>query len=146
MGVLDPTRTIYGDFGEVWMDGKWLTNFNHAEASVEVGKEEIRRSGTRWTGHKVTSLTGTGTISGYKVTTDLVEAISQVAKDRGKPFVTELVLKLDDPDSYGAYRVRLKGVQFDTIPLMNFQAGSIVEEELPFTFSGFEFLDVIHEQ
>ncbi|WP_029100217.1 phage tail tube protein [Brevibacillus thermoruber] len=143
--ALDATRVINGSFGEVWMDGRWLTNFRRAEATVEINKEEIQRSGTRWVGHKVTSLTGTGTISGYKVTTDLIEAIGQIADDRRGAFVTELILKLDDPESFGAYRVRLKGVQFDNIPLINFEAGSIVEEELPFTFSGYEFLDTINE-
>nr|WP_259544479.1 phage tail tube protein [Heyndrickxia oleronia] len=59
------------------------------------------------------------------------------------PFVTELILKLADPEAYGFERVRLKGVQFDRIDLIRFEAGSVVEQELPFTFSGMEWLDKI---
>lgn len=143
--ALDATRVINGQYGEVWQEGKWLTNVQSAEATVEINKEEILRSGTRWKGHKVTSLSGSGTIRGYKVTSDFIKLIGSVASDRGKPYVTELILKLDDPESFGAERVRLKSVQFDQIPLGTFEVGSLVEEELPFTFSGYDLLDAITE-
>jgi hypothetical protein len=139
--VLDSTRVINGTFGYVYYDGRWLTNVKSAEANVEITKEEIKRSGTRWTAHKVTGLSGSGTITGYKVTSEFVELIGQIADDKQGAFTTELILKLEDPESYGAYRVRLKGVTFDKIPLMHFEVGSIVEEELPFNFTGYELLD-----
>lgn len=141
--ALDSTRTINGSFGEVWHEGVWLTNVQSAEATVEIDKEEIKRSGTRWVGHKVTSLTGSGTISGYKITSDFIQLIGSVATDKGKPYVTSIILKLADPEAYGAERVMLKGVQFDQIPLGKFEVGSLVEEELPFTFSGYDLLDKI---
>lgn len=143
--ALDTSRVINGSYGEVWHEGKWLTNTQSAEATVEINKEEINRSGTRWVGHKVTSLTGTGTITGYKVTSDFIRLVGAVANDSSKPYVTELILKLNDPESFGAERVRLKGVQFDQIPLGNFEVGSLIEEELPFTFSGYDLLDFITE-
>ena len=141
--ALDASRAINGSFGEVWHEGVWLTNVKSAEATVEIDKEEIKRSGTRWVGHKQMSLTGSGTISGYKVTSDFIQLIGSIASDRGKPYVTSIILKLNDPESYGAERVMLKGVQFDQIPLGKFEVGSIVEEELPFTFSGYDLLDKI---
>ncbi|MGC4375805.1 phage tail tube protein [Fictibacillus sp. Mic-4] len=144
--ALDATRTINGSFGEVWHEGKWLTNVQKAEANVEIDKEEVNRSGTRWTGHKVTKLTGTGTVSGYKITSDFIQLIGSVGSDKGKPYVSELIFKLADPESFGAERVRLKGVQFDKIPLGNFEVGKLVEEELPFTFSGYDLLDKIKEK
>lgn len=145
MGVLDETRVINGQYGECWHEGEWCTNITGAEAVVDITKEEIVRSGTRWVGHKSTKLSGSGTISGYKVTSVWVERIGQIANDRASAFVTELILKLDDPEAWGAYRVRLKGVTFDTIPLLNYEVGSLVEEELPFTFTGFDLLDTFNE-
>lgn len=141
--MLDPTRTINGRYGEVHRDGKWLVNITSAEANVEFDKEEINIAGSRWKGHKITGLNGSGSMSGYKITTELIVEIAQVCEDRGKPLVTELILKLDDPESYGAYRVRLKGVTFNGLPLLSYEVGSIVEEELEFTFTGIEFLDKI---
>jgi hypothetical protein len=143
--ALDATRTINGSYGEVWHEGVWLTNVQSAEATVDVNKEEVKRSGTRWVAHKVTGLKGSGTITGYKVTSDFIKLIGSIAADRGTPYVTELILKLDDPEAFGAERIRLKGVQFDKIPLGKFEVDKIVEEELPFTFVGFDLLDEIVE-
>jgi hypothetical protein len=142
--ALDASRVMNGSFGSVFdANGKWLTNVKSAEATVEVNKEEISRAGTRWVAHKVTSLKGSGTITGYRVTTDLIEAIGQIANDRSGVYVTELRMKLDDPEAFGAYSVRLKGVTFDQIPLMKYELNSIVEEELPFTFVGYELMDKV---
>lgn len=141
--TLDATRTINGSYGEVWHEGVWLTNATNFEATVEIDKEEIKRSGTRWIGHKAMTLTGSGTITGYKVTSEFIQLIGSIASDRGKPYVTSLIAKLDDPEAWGAERVMLKGVQFDRIPLGKFEVGSIVEEELPYTFSGYDLLDKI---
>ncbi|MFP4976470.1 phage tail tube protein [Paenibacillus sp. CN-4] len=141
--MLDSTRVINGTYGYVYHNGQWLTNIKSAEANVEITKEEIKRAGSRWTAHKVTGLNGTGTISGYKVTSEFVERIGQIADDKAGTFITELILKLEDPESYGAYRVRLKGVTFDKIPLMQFELGTLVEEELPFTFTGYELMDAL---
>lgn len=143
--MLDPSRVINGQYGEVWREGRWMTNVTACEAGVEINKEEVLIAGTRWIGHKSTSLKGSGNISGYKVTSELVEAVGQIANNRGKPFVTELIVKLDDPESWGAYRIRLKAVSFDKIDLVNYEVGSIVEEEWPFTFVGFELMDTFRE-
>lgn len=140
--MLDATKTLNGSFGKMFHDGEWLTNVTSAEATVEINKEEINRAGTRWVAHKVTTLTGSGSMSGYKITSDLVKKIAQIADDRQGTFVTELIMKIDDPESNeGKSRVRLKGVQFDSIPLLSYETGSIVEEETAFTFTGFEYID-----
>ena len=140
--MLDASKTLNGSFGKMFHDGGWLTNVTSAEATVDIGKEEVRRAGTRWVGHKTTSLTGSGTMTGYKITNTLSKMIAQVADDNQGSFVTELVMKLDDPENHeGKTWVRLKGVQFDSIPILSYEVGSLVEDETPFTFSGFEYLD-----
>ena len=139
--ALDASRVFSGTFGELWHDGEWLTNVTGVEATVEIAKEDVPRAGTRWLGKKVMSLDGTGTITGYFVTTDLIERIGQIADDRNGEFITELIVALKDPDAYGHYRVRLKNVTFDSIPLVNYEVGSFVEIELPFTFQGYTLLD-----
>lgn len=140
---MDSSRVINGTFGEVRMDGRWLTNIYSCEANVDISYEDVPRSGTRWTGKKPTSLEGTGTITGYKVTSEFVNAIGSIADDRGTPFITEIIVKLDDPESFGAERVRLKNVQFEQISLGTFEVNSLVEEETPFNFDGYELLDEI---
>jgi hypothetical protein len=143
--AMDATRVLNGSFGEVHMDGRWLTNITNIEATVEINTEEVQRSGTRWVGHKTTSLSGSGSIGGFRVSSELIEAVGSIMNDRGKPYVTEIIAKIDDPESYNSqpYRVRIKGVQFTGIPVMSFEVGSLVEEEWEFVFSGFEILDRI---
>jgi hypothetical protein len=138
--MLDATKTLNGSFGKMYHDGEWLTNVTQAEAAGEINKEEILRAGTRTVGHKVTTITYSGSMTGYKITNALVKKIAQVADDTKGAFVTELVMKLQDPESADKTWVRLKGVQFDSIPILSYEVGSIVNEETPFTFSGFEYL------
>jgi hypothetical protein len=139
--ALDASKTMNGSFGKMFHNGEWLTNVTSAEATGELNKEEVQRAGTRVVGHKVTSITYSGSMTGYKVTTALAKLIAQVADDTKGSFVTELVMKLDDPENFeGRTWVRLKGVQFDSIPILSYEVGSLVEEETPFTFSGFEYV------
>lgn len=139
--ALDATKTLNGSFGKMFHDGEWLTNVTQAEATGEINKEEVLRAGTRTVGHKVTTITYSGSMTGYKITNDFVKKIAQVADDSKGAFITELVMKLDDPENHdGKTWVRLKGVQFDSIPILSYEVGSIVNEETPFTFSGFEYL------
>jgi Phage tail tube protein len=138
---LDSTKVLNGSFGKMFdADGNWLTNVTQAEATGEINKEEVPRAGTRTMGHKVTSITYSGSMTGYKITSALAKKIAQVADDSKGAFVTELVMKLEDPEAADKTWVRLKGVQFDSIPILSYEVGSIVNEETPFTFSGFEFL------
>ncbi|MDQ0154910.1 phage tail tube protein [Robertmurraya andreesenii] len=141
--MLDATKTINGSFGKmIDADGDWLTNVTQAEATGEINKEEVLRAGTRVVGHKVTTITYSGNMTGYKITNKLAKKIAQVADDSQGAFVTELVMKIDDPENHeGKTWVRLKGVQFDSIPILSYEVGSLVTEETPFTFTGFEYLE-----
>lgn len=139
--TLQAEKVISGSFGYLHHEGVWMTNVTSAQASVQINKEEITRAGTRWVGHKAMSVLGSGSMTGYKMTPDLVKRIGQFTDDKSPMFVTELIMKLEDPDSPETkQRVRFKGVQFDVVNLMNYEAGSIVTEETPFTFSGYEYL------
>lgn len=140
--VMQADKVISGSYGYLHHEGEWMTNVTQAQASVAINKEEINRSGTRWIGHKAMSVVGTGSMTGYKITPAMVKKIGKFTDDKSPMFVTELIMKLDDPDSpESKQRVRLKGVQFDVINLMQYEAGAIVTEETPFTFSGYEYLD-----
>lgn len=131
---LDTSRIVYGSFGQIFIDGVWQTNLNHAEAVVEINKKELNLSGDDWVRHKKGSKKGTGTISGHKVTSAMIQ--------RGFGKFT-IILKLDDPEAYGFERIRLDNVMLDRLQLANWTAGEEVTEEHPFTFEGYELLDPI---
>lgn len=133
---LDPSRVIYGSFGKIYIDGAWQSNFNHLEAKVTQNKIELNLSGDNWVRHKKGSKKGTGTMSGFKVTS----AMLQRGFDK-----FEIVSKLDDPEAYGYERIRLINVIPDELQLANWTAGEDVKEDVPFTFEGYELLDPIEE-
>ncbi|QIG62529.1 tail tube protein [Sporosarcina phage Lietuvens] len=139
--MMDATRTLNGAFGKLYHEGEWLTNVTGVELNIDINYEEVARAGTRVMGHKATTITMDGTIQSHKVTRKFVDAISQILDDSKGAFVTELITEIDDPENpemKGKYRI--KGVQFNTIPLLSYEHGSLVEEELQFVFTGYERL------
>ncbi|KAF9117489.1 hypothetical protein BGX30_005420 [Mortierella sp. GBA39] len=131
--LTDVMEQLFGTF-YAYIDGVWQTHINKLEASVEIEKRELKLVGSDWTVHKSGSKKGTGTMSGYKVTSDMI--------NRGFTKF-EIISKLDDPESYGHERVRLIRCMPDKIQLANWTAGEEVQEETTFTFEGYELLDPI---
>lgn len=131
---LDASRTILGTYGQAFIDGIWQTNINHLEANVEIQKRELNLSGDLWVRHKKGPMKGTGTMSGFKVTSSMLQ--------RGFAKF-EVVSKLDDPEAHGYERIRLMNVMPDKLQLANWTAGEEVTEEISFTFEGYELLDPI---
>lgn len=128
-----------GHYGKLYHEGEWLMNVTGVELNIDINYEEVPRAGTRVMGHKAGTITMNGTIQSQKVNRRFVDAISQILDDKKGAFVTELLTELDDPENpemKGFYRV--KGVQFNTIPILSYEHGSIVEEELQFVFTGYE--------
>lgn len=142
---MDDTRVLNGSYGECLNDGKWLTNIYKMTADLELSYGDVKMSGSRWTGQKLLGIKGTGSISGYKITSELVQNVARITNDRKSEYVTELIFKIDDPEAFGCERVRLKHVKFSKIPVVGFEVGAIVEEEWPFSFWGVEWLDTITE-
>ncbi|MFZ5688677.1 MAG: phage tail tube protein [Bacillota bacterium] len=134
--VLDPSRVIYGSYGQVFIDGQWAAEFNSLQAKVAINKIELNLAGDDWVRHKKGSKKGTGTMSGFKVTSRMI----QQGFDK-----FEIVSKLDDPEAYGYERVRLMNVMPDEVTLANWTSGEEVKEDVPFTFESFELLDPIEE-
>lgn len=143
--MFDVSRAIDGTFGSVFREGSWLTNFNEMKAEVDIQKAEMKISGDRWVRHKVIGLKGIGSMTGFKVTSDLIALNAPMADNTQGSVKTELVSKLADPEAFGTERVRLIDVMFDKISLANWKAGDVVNEEWAFTFEGFELLDPIEE-
>ncbi|CAM4424522.1 phage tail tube protein [Paenibacillus phoenicis] len=131
---LDPGRVIMGTFGQIFIEGVWQSNLNHLEASVEAEKKELNLVGTDYTVYKLGRKKGTGTMSGYKVTSDMITRGFQKFS---------IIHKLDDPEAYGFERIQLNNCMVDKIVLANWTAGEEVTEETPFTFESYELLDPI---
>lgn len=131
---LDPGRVVMGTFGQIFIEGVWQSNLNHLEANVEAEKKELNLVGTDYTVFKLGRKKGTGTMSGYKVTSDMIARGFQKFS---------IIHKLDDPEAYGFERIQLNNCMVDRIQLANWTAGEEIVEETPFTFESYELLDPI---
>lgn len=139
--AISPQTVFRGTDAEIHMEGQWISNATSVEATVEINQSEVNVLGNWWTVYRNMGLSGSGTVSGVFVNTDLLTRIGSI--QAGQEFRTELVISNTNPDVAKTYRVTLQNVTFTSIPLANFTAGEIAEQEFPFTFSGYEINDEV---
>jgi hypothetical protein len=139
-----PEVTINGTFGEIYDEtGKYLSTVQHIEARVVIEQQEVRPAGQRAVGYKMKGTSGNGTLTQFKVTSDMLTKVSNPMQNpRQRMFVGELLYKLDDPEAIGAEQVRLKRVKFWEIPF-GYRINELVEEAITFTFEGIEVVKAI---
>lgn len=142
--VMKSTDAVSGTFGKLIHNGEWLTNVYGVEVSGDINYEDVKRSGTRSRGKKAIDYEFTGTIKSYKLSNAFIKQIARITDDKQGAFVTELIVSVEDPENpaVAAEKIRIKGVQFTNIPVINFEQGSLVEEELQFVCEGFEYIAV----
>ena len=135
--ALDASRTIHSMYGKILIDGVEQTNVTECTAEVALDKKEINVVGDEWTRHKRGTKKGTGSFSGYHITSDMI-------KRDFKRF--EIITTLEDPEAFGHERVRLMNCMADKVMLVNLKVGDLIMEETPFTFEDFELLDAIESE
>lgn len=139
---MEGKRVINGTWGEVWMDGDKVSEATAVQAKVTLTKADVNFCRDLWKRSKVTGMEGKGTLKMHKVSSRMIIKMQDNVK-QGKETVCTLVVKLADPDAFGTERIVLKNVCFDELTLMDFEVKKNIEETIPFTFSGWETLDLI---
>lgn len=61
----------------------------------------------------------------------------------GKDTRVKLISLLDDPDTYGAERVVIYDASFDDLTLADWELAAKGQIECPFTFTRWDYLDLI---
>lgn len=138
-------RVLNGSYGELWIDGVKMAEVYGLDAQIEVLKAEVPMCGTSsGVGKKFTGWNGTGSLRFNKVSSTFSKKQAEAVRS-GTPLVSTIISKLADPsvEKYGSERVELIGCQFDTISLSQWEAGQLVQQEMPFTFEDFKFLSAI---
>ena len=137
-------RVINGTFGEVWVDGEKIAECTACQLKVSKNKETINLCGQFMSDTKATSGSGTGSLTLYKVDSGFAQR--QAGLQDGEDVRVTVISKLRDPDSYGSERVALYNVSFDDLTLADWQAARVGTVTAAFTFSRYEFLDMIEVQ
>lgn len=142
---LDGKRVINGSFGEMWMDSEQVSETTALKAEITKQKTKITIPGQLATDTKTVSTEGKGTIKLLKVGSRMTRKLSDDLQT-GKETVSTLVSKLADPDAWGAERISILDAKFDSLTLIDWEAGKIGEESIPFTFTKYKLLDTITPQ
>lgn len=135
-------RVMSGTWGEVWLDGDYVSECYGMQAKVSANKTDINICRQMATDKKTTSISCTGSLKLHKVNSRMALAIGNKIKAGQDPRFT-IISKLDDPDAYGAERVVLRNVSFDDLTLADWEVAKNGTVEAPFTFTDYEFLDSV---
>lgn len=137
-------RVISGTWGEVWLDNEYVAECYGMQLKVSFKKEDIKRCGMMATDKKITGMDCSGTVKLYKTSSRMARKIGNSMKN-GEDVRFTIISKLDDPDAYGAERVVANGVSFDDLTLADWEAGATGKVDAPFTFTDYDYLDMIPE-
>lgn len=137
-------RIINGTWGEVWVDGEKIAECTACQLRIAKNKETIRLCGQFMDDSKGTSGSGTGSLTLYHVDSGFARKAGDLQNGEDRRFT--VISKLRDPDSHGAERVAAYNVSFDDLTLSDWAAATVGTVTVPFTFSRYEFLDMIEVQ
>lgn len=135
-------RVISGTHGQAWMDDELCGETLGMQAKVAANKEEVPMCCQFMVDTKLMSAKGTGTIRFHKVNSRMAVKMSDNLK-AGKDTRVKLVSLLNDPDTYGAERVVIYDASFDDLTLADWELAAKGQIECPFTFTRWDFLDLI---
>lgn len=140
-------RVLQGNEGELWIDGIKMAEVYGMEAQIEIQNVDVPLCGSKnGKAKKFTGWNGTGNLKFNKVSSSFAQRQAEAVKS-GIPLLCTIISKLADPSvaAYGHERVELLNCQFNTISLISWEAGQIVQNEVPFVFDDFNFLNTISD-
>ena len=142
MGKFSHNKVIRGTFGRVWVNGELMANVKSFEAKMTIDYEDLDINGDfaqkkRYMGYSIA-----GTMTLHKIDSYIFNLYAD-AYQRGEMPDVYIIASITDPQTSQTQRVRLTGVQFSEITLLQFENGTVLEEEVPFTAEGVKPLDSI---
>lgn len=144
MDAYNPEQVMIGTHGQIWINDKLYAQVTACKAVVKLTKEKVQQVKKMFVGYKYTGYEGSGTIKANHVSSFWVNLMAD-NMHQAKATKATIVMLLDDPDAIGQERVTIRDATFDTLTLMDWSAGKLVEESVDFTFTEFEILDATQD-
>lgn len=148
--TMTPEYTILGSFGELYINDEFMTNIQEVSAQITIDRQDIMLAGSRRVGYKYTSVTGEGSMRGYRVTSLMARRIANVMRDdRARQWSGTIRVKLNDPE---IIQVTAGTPQYEEIELtgckwwgvnLGWAVNQIIEEDTPFTFQNIVWKNAI---
>lgn len=126
-------KTLSGTWGELWIDGEKVFELSKIEMKVTANREDVQIGFS--VDSKITGLKGEGSYTVKKVYTRAKTILENWIK--GKDVRTEIIAKLEDPDAVGGQveRWSCDNVWHNELPVVNWEKGGIIEEEISIGFT-----------
>jgi hypothetical protein len=136
--VLDPRKVVRGRYGNIYKSGEWMESISKFEAKIDFEKTKIKRSNAFMDGNRTMGGSGKGKMTLYLTDARLIKEISEDPDG-----IFNLIGELADPDlraQAGNYKIELLGVNFDGVPLLQYDVSNPVEIDLDFTFDDYDWV------
>lgn len=142
MEEVNVNKIIRGSYGRIWMNGELLAEAKSFEGKVSLTYEEAVFGGDLGTHQRYMGYAGEGTMVLHKVDSKIAKTIADGIRSGVLPDI-KFVGKLEDPSTAGAERVEFLEVTIDELMLMKFENKTMLEQEVPFKFADYNFIDMI---
>ncbi|MBQ9090722.1 MAG: phage tail tube protein [Anaerotignum sp.] len=141
-GNFDAKKAMNGTWGEFILNGIKVAETTALKLEVQMQFQDVPMCGTLAKQQKPAGWTGNGSVTMTKINSRMAILLAEEIKAGRTPeFIG--ISKLDDPDAWGAERVVAKGIQFSSLILADWSAGNIGTQTYPFTFTDYDFLDLV---
>jgi hypothetical protein len=136
----EPNKIYKGSGGRTWVDSRLYANIKKCECKITGEFEDVKVGGKNGTMSAYLGFNGEGTLVIYKIDNEIQRQIAEGFKNGIMPDV-KIVVELRNEASKQVERVELLDVVFTETDLASYEAGALIELELPFKFSDYNFLD-----
>ena len=132
MSGLSANRVLSGSFAEVWVDGSRIAEASAIQLTVKLIRSDVQIGMD--VDSKITGWRGEGQLRLRQVFSRFFDVVEGAAQ--GKDIRVTITTALKDPDSMNGEEERysVDNVALDSLPLVNYAAGKVNEQTIPFRF------------
>lgn len=135
-------KVLTGSSGYVWFNGQRLAQLKSIEAKITGNFEEVNFVGEYATHSVYTGWSGEGTLVMEKIDSTVLKLLADAYKTGDIPEV-KITTKLTDKGTGKSERTSINDAVITEFALAKFEAKALAEEELPFKFSDYDFIEAI---
>lgn len=131
MTKLSANRVLSGSFAEIWVDGSRIAEASGIQLTVKMLRSDVQIGMD--VDSKITGWRGEGQLRLKQVFSRFFDIVEGAAE--GRDVRVTITTALKDPDSMnGEERYSVDNVALDSLPLVNYAAGKVNEQTIPFRF------------
>lgn len=132
MTKLSANRVLSGSFAEIWVDGSRIAEASGIQLTVKLLRSDVQIGMD--VDSKITGWRGEGQLRLKQVFSRFFDVVEGAAE--GRDVRVTITTALKDPDSMNGEEERysVDNVALDSLPLVNYAAGKVNEQVIPFRF------------